>query len=66
MQKALSNLMQGRTTLVIAHRLATVIGADRIIVMAAGRVVEEGNHDQLLAEDGIYRRLYDLQFKQGA
>ncbi len=65
-QKALSNLMQGRTTLVIAHRLATVIGADRIIVMEAGRVVEEGNHDQLLARDGIYRRLYDLQFKQGA
>jgi subfamily B ATP-binding cassette protein MsbA len=62
-QKALGNLMQGRTTLVIAHRLATVTRADRIVVMEEGRIVEEGNHGELLKRDGIYKRLYDLQFK---
>ena len=62
-QKALHNLMQGRTTLVIAHRLATVVRADRILVMDEGRIVEQGTHQQLLAADGLYRRLYDLQFR---
>ena len=62
-QKALSNLMQGRTTLVIAHRLSTVTRADRIVVMEDGRVVEEGRHEDLITRAGIYRRLYDLQFK---
>jgi len=62
-QKALYNLMQGRTTLVIAHRLSTVMKADRIVVMEAGRLVEEGSHDQLLALGGTYKRLYDLQFR---
>lgn len=62
-QKALSNLMQGRTTLVIAHRLSTVTRADRIVVMEAGRIVEEGNHEQLMALGGAYKRLYDLQFR---
>jgi len=62
-QKALSNLMQGRTTIVIAHRLSTVMSADLIVVMDAGRIVERGSHQELLAMGGLYRRLYDLQFK---
>jgi subfamily B ATP-binding cassette protein MsbA len=62
-QKALYNLMQGRTTLVIAHRLSTVQRADRIAVMEGGRVVEEGSHDQLMALGGSYKRLHDLQFR---
>jgi subfamily B ATP-binding cassette protein MsbA len=62
-QKALSNLMQGRTTLVIAHRLSTVMRADRIVVMEAGKIVEAGNHGELIALGGTYKRLYDLQFR---
>ncbi len=62
-QKALYHLMTGRTALVIAHRLSTVRRADRILVMEDGRVVEEGNHDQLLAAGGKYKRLFDLQFQ---
>ncbi|HEY0783728.1 MAG TPA: ABC transporter ATP-binding protein, partial [Thermoanaerobaculia bacterium] len=62
-QKALYNLMQGRTTLVIAHRLSTVQKADRIVVIESGRPVEEGSHAQLVALGGIYKQLYDLQFK---
>ena len=62
-QKALKNLMQGRTTLVIAHRLSTIVSADEILVMEKGRIVEQGSHGELLKRGGIYRRLYDLQFK---
>ena len=62
-QKALSNLMTGRTTLVIAHRLSTVMNADRIVVMDGGKIVEQGDHEHLLAVGGLYRRLYDLQFE---
>ncbi len=62
-QKALANLMQGRTTLVIAHRLSTVRNADRIIVLADGRIVEVGRHDDLLARGGEYTKLYQLQFQ---
>jgi subfamily B ATP-binding cassette protein MsbA len=62
-QKALSNLMQGRTTLVIAHRLSTVMRADRIVVVDNGQIVEEGSHSELMALGGTYRRLYDLQFR---
>lgn len=62
-QKALYNLMAGRTTMVIAHRLSTVMKADRILVMEEGRIVEEGAHEELLQNGGTYRRLYDLQFQ---
>ncbi|RYX93224.1 MAG: ATP-binding cassette domain-containing protein [Comamonadaceae bacterium] len=61
-QAALESAMQGRTTLVIAHRLATVQQADRIIVMEHGRIVEQGRHDVLVAIDGVYARLAALQF----
>ncbi|TPK97285.1 ATP-binding cassette domain-containing protein [Mesorhizobium sp. B2-4-12] len=65
-QMALERLMQGRTTIVIAHRLATVLKADRILVMDGGRIVEEGTHQSLVAKGGIYARLAKLQFETGA
>jgi ATP-binding cassette subfamily B protein len=61
-QQALHEAMKGRTTLVIAHRLATVLEADRIVVMDAGRVIEEGRHADLMARGGLYARLARLQF----
>jgi subfamily B ATP-binding cassette protein MsbA len=60
-QQALADLMRGRTVLVIAHRLATIRNADRIVVIHQGRVAEVGRHEELLARDGLYRRLYALQ-----
>ncbi|TAL10208.1 MAG: lipid A export permease/ATP-binding protein MsbA [Nitrospirae bacterium] len=62
-QMALANLMKGRTTFVIAHRLSTVQRADRIAVLAAGRLVEIGRHEELLAKAGVYQRLYQMQFQ---
>jgi subfamily B ATP-binding cassette protein MsbA len=61
-QDALSHLMKDRTTLVIAHRLSTVEGADRIIVLDKGSIVESGTHRELLEHDGLYARLYRMQF----
>jgi ATP-binding cassette subfamily B protein len=65
-QGALERLMKGRTTLVIAHRLATIVSADRILVIEAGRLVEEGKHASLMAANGLYSRLARLQFETGA
>jgi subfamily B ATP-binding cassette protein MsbA len=60
-QAALDRLAEGRTTLVIAHRLSTIRAADKIVVMEAGRVVEEGTHEALMSLNGAYARLYRLQ-----
>jgi ABC-type multidrug transport system fused ATPase/permease subunit len=62
-QKALNNLMRGRTTLVIAHRLSTIEHADKICVVSEGRVVEEGKHRSLLEKKGLYTQLYEMQFQ---
>ncbi len=62
-QNALELLMQGRTSLVIAHRLSTILKADRILVVQGGVIAESGTHDELLAKDGVYRELYETQFR---
>ena len=64
-QKALENLMIGRTTFVIAHRLSTAAHADNIAVIVGGRIVEEGKHKELIARKGEYFKLYQMQFKNG-
>ena len=63
-QKALENLMKGRTTFVIAHRLSTISYADRIVVIVDGRIVEEGTHNELFAKQGQYYKLYQMQFNK--
>lgn len=63
-QNALQNLIKGRTTFIIAHRLSTVQNADRIIVLKDGNIIEEGSHQQLIEKDGFYKKLFDMQFKQ--
>jgi len=65
-QAALETLMKGRTTLVIAHRLSTIERADRILVMEAGRIVEQGNHEALLRQNGLYAHLHRIQYQQQA
>ena len=62
-QDALGKLMEGRTTIIVAHRLSTIQNADRIIVMHKGRIMEEGNHQELLSRGGIYYKLYKLQYE---
>jgi ABC transporter fused permease/ATP-binding protein len=64
-REALERLMEGRTTLVIAHRLSTVRGADRVVVLDRGSIVESGRHDELVAQGGLYRRLVERQFAVG-
>ena len=61
-QKALARLLEGRTAIVIAHRLATIRGADRILVLRGGQLVEQGTHDALITLGGLYARLYRLNY----
>lgn len=63
-QEALGKLIHGRTTFIIAHRLSTIQAADKILVLSAGRIIEQGNHRELIAKKGAYFRLYSLQFKK--
>ena len=62
-QGALDRLLQGRTSLVIAHRLSTILSADRILVLDEGRIVDVGRHEELITRDGLYRTLFEQQFR---
>ncbi|MBO6066389.1 MAG: ATP-binding cassette domain-containing protein, partial [Lachnospiraceae bacterium] len=62
-QEALETMMQGRTSIVIAHRLSTILKAEKILVVSGGVIAEQGTHEELLAKDGIYRELYETQFR---
>ena len=63
-QDAFKKMMEGRTTFIVAHRLSTIKEADQILVMNQGKIIETGNHDELLAKNGFYARLYNSQFEK--
>ena len=63
-KQGLDALLKGRTSFVIAHRLSTIQNADRILVMRAGQIIEQGSHEELLAAGGLYNELYNSQFEQ--
>ncbi|MBQ7895979.1 MAG: ABC transporter ATP-binding protein, partial [Oscillospiraceae bacterium] len=63
-QNALETMMEGKTSIVIAHRLSTILKADKILVVKDGVIAEQGTHDELLALDGVYRDLYETQFRK--
>ena len=63
-QKAIETMMKGRTSIIIAHRLSTIQSADKIIVLDQGKIIEEGNHDELLKKNGAYSKLYEMQYKE--
>ena len=63
-QNAIRKMMSGRTSIVIAHRLSTIQNADNILVLDHGKIVEEGNHNELMAKNGYYSQLYNLQYKE--
>ena len=65
-QKAMDNLMKGRTSFIIAHRLSTIRDADLILVMKEGDIIEQGNHDELMSQGGFYAELYNSQFEETA
>ena len=65
-QKAMDNLMKGRTSFIIAHRLSTIRDADMILVMKDGDIIEQGRHEELLARNGFYAELYNSQFEKSA
>ncbi|MCK4417742.1 MAG: ATP-binding cassette domain-containing protein, partial [Candidatus Latescibacteria bacterium] len=65
-REAITHLIKGRTSIVIAHRLSTVQNADRIVVLDGGRIVQQGSHQQLMKEDGLYRVLYRKQFRDNS
>lgn len=65
-QKAMDNLMRGRTSFVIAHRLSTIRDADLILVMKDGDIIEQGTHETLLAKNGFYAELYNSQFEEAS
>ncbi|HBB62046.1 MAG TPA: multidrug ABC transporter ATP-binding protein, partial [Lachnospiraceae bacterium] len=63
-QKAFDNMMKGRTSFVVAHRLSTIREADEILVMRDGHIIEQGNHEELLKKNGFYKKLYTAQFER--
>jgi ATP-binding cassette subfamily B multidrug efflux pump len=61
LQDGIAGLLEGRTAVIVAHRLSTIRSVDRILVMHGGELVQEGSHDELISQDGLYRQLYEMQ-----